>query len=243
MHEQELACVSQIGREVADTVEDLLRGDTGADEPLAPLAVRESTQATAGRCDQLENSLVVGLEQVGLVVSPERRLKTDAGDVDPVAVEIACDAAQALQLALALTRRPGLETFAHASTHRVTDERVAEARGFVLGGALAAAIGAGFILARKPGKLPRNTASVEYQLEYGVDALEVHADALRSGARVLVHDDLMATGGTARALCDLVEGAGARVAGCAFVIELAFLCGRERLAPHDVHSLITYESP
>ncbi len=119
----------------------------------------------------------------------------------------------------------------------------AEARGFVLGGALAAAIGAGFILARKPGKLPRDTASVEYQLEYGVDALEVHADALRSGARVLVHDDLMATGGTARALCDLVEGAGARVAGCAFVIELAFLCGRERLAPHDVHSLITYESP
>jgi adenine phosphoribosyltransferase len=117
----------------------------------------------------------------------------------------------------------------------------AEARGFVLGGAIAAAAGAGFIVARKPGKLPRDTAAVEYQLEYGVDTLEVHADALRRGARVLVHDDLLATGGTARAMCDLVEGAGARVAGCAFVIELAFLGGRERLEPHAVHSLIAYD--
>jgi adenine phosphoribosyltransferase len=118
----------------------------------------------------------------------------------------------------------------------------AEARGFVLGGAVAAEIDAGFILARKPGKLPRETASVEYQLEYGVDALEVHADALSPGARVLVHDDLLATGGTASALCDLVENAGATVAGCAFVIELAFLGGRERLAPRAVHSLISYEA-
>jgi adenine phosphoribosyltransferase len=118
----------------------------------------------------------------------------------------------------------------------------AEARGFVLGGAIATEIGAGFILARKPGKLPRKTASAEYQLEYGVDALEVHSDAIGPGSRVLVHDDLLATGGTASALCDLVEGAGATVAGCAFVIELAFLGGRERLAPHPVHSLITYET-
>ena len=118
----------------------------------------------------------------------------------------------------------------------------AEARGFVLGGAIAAAVGAGFILARKPGKLPRDTASAEYQLEYGVDSLEVHSDALSGGARVLVHDDLLATGGTAGALCGLVEQAGAEVAGCAFVIELAFLGGRERLAPRDVHSLITYQS-
>jgi adenine phosphoribosyltransferase len=117
----------------------------------------------------------------------------------------------------------------------------AEARGFMLGAALAAQIGAGFIPARKPGKLPREVNSVEYVLEYGVDALEVHKDALAGGARVLVHDDLLATGGTARALCDLVEQAGAEVAGCAFVIELAFLDGRERLAPHDVHSLIVYE--
>ena len=118
----------------------------------------------------------------------------------------------------------------------------AEARGFVLGGALAAEIGAGFIVARKPGKLPRETASIEYQLEYGVDALEVHADAVAGGARVLVHDDLLATGGTAQALCGLVERAGGVVAGCAFVIELAFLRGRDRLKGYDVHSLIVYES-
>ena len=117
----------------------------------------------------------------------------------------------------------------------------AEARGFVLGGAVAAAAGAGFILARKPGKLPRATDSVEYQLEYGVDALEVHSDAVRGGARVLVHDDLLATGGTAAALCDLVERAGGVVAGCAFVIELAFLHGRDRLRPHDVRSLVVYD--
>ena len=118
----------------------------------------------------------------------------------------------------------------------------AEARGFVLGGAVAAAAGAGFILARKPGKLPRDTASVEYQLEYGIDALEVHSDAIADGSRVLVHDDLLATGGTASALCGLVEQAGGVVAGCAFVIELAFLRGRERLDGYDVHSLVVYES-
>ena len=117
----------------------------------------------------------------------------------------------------------------------------AEARGFMLGGAVAAQVGAGFIPARKPGKLPREVNSVEYVLEYGVDVLEVHKDALAGGARVLVHDDLLATGGTARALCELVEQAGADVAGCAFIVELAFLAGRERLAPHDVHSLIVYE--
>ena len=118
----------------------------------------------------------------------------------------------------------------------------AEARGFVLGAAVAVEAEAGFILARKPGKLPREVASVEYQLEYGVDALEMHSDAIRSGARVLVHDDLLATGGTAAALCRLVEQAGGVVAGCAFVIELAFLQGRERLAGYDVQSLVSYDS-
>ena len=118
----------------------------------------------------------------------------------------------------------------------------AEARGFVLGGAVAAAANAGFILARKPGKLPRATTSVKYQLEYGVDALEVHSDAVRGGARVLVHDDLLATGGTANALCQLVEQAGGVVAGCAFVIELAFIHGRDRLSPRDVHSLVVYDA-
>jgi adenine phosphoribosyltransferase len=107
---------------------------------------------------------------------------------------------------------------------------------------VAAAADAGFVLARKPGKLPREVASVQYQLEYGVDALEVHADAVAGGSRVLVHDDLLATGGTAGALCGLVEQAGGVVAGCAFVIELAFLRGRERLADYDVHSLVVYDS-
>ncbi len=119
----------------------------------------------------------------------------------------------------------------------------AEARGFVLGGAIAAAADAGFVLARKPGKLPRETESVEYQLEYGVDALEMHADALAGGARVLVHDDLLATGGTASALCELVERKGAEVVACAFVIELAFLGGRERLAGRRVESLVVFDSP
>jgi adenine phosphoribosyltransferase len=118
----------------------------------------------------------------------------------------------------------------------------AEARGFVLGAAIAARVGAGFIPARKPGKLPREAISVEYALEYGVDALEVHRDALSGGARVLVHDDLIATGGTAAALCGLVEQAGGVVGGCAFVIELAFLGGRERLADYDFHSLVVYDS-
>ena len=119
----------------------------------------------------------------------------------------------------------------------------AEARGFVLGGAVAARLGAGFIPARKPGRLPAATSSVEYALEYGVDALEMHSDALAGGARVLVHDDLLATGGTARALCDLVERAGAEVVGCAFVVELRDLRGRERLQPYDVHSLVEFREP
>ena len=106
---------------------------------------------------------------------------------------------------------------------------------------MAVAADAGFILARKPGKLPREVVSVQYELEYGVDTLEVHADAVAGGSRVLVHDDLLATGGTAEALCGLVEQAGGVVAGCAFVIELAFLRGRERLAGYDVHSLLVYD--
>ncbi len=116
----------------------------------------------------------------------------------------------------------------------------AEARGFILGAAMARALGAGFIPARKPGKLPHETVSAEYALEYGVDALEMHADALAGGARVLIHDDLLATGGTARALCDLVSGLGAEIVGSAFLVELSFLGGRDRLAPVPVHSLVSF---
>src|SRR6201995_1883547 len=119
--------------------------------------------------------------------------------------------------------------------------RAAEARGFILGAALARELGAGFVPARKPGKLPAKTVSAEYTLEYGIDALEVHADALAHGARGLVHDDLLATGGTAGALCDLVTDLGADVLGCAFLVELSFLGGRARLAPCEVSSLIDYD--
>jgi adenine phosphoribosyltransferase len=117
----------------------------------------------------------------------------------------------------------------------------AEARGFILGAAIARQLGAGFVPARKPGRLPHETISAEYALEYGIDALEVHADALAGGARVLVHDDLLATGGTARALCDLVTNLGGEVTACAFLVELAFLSGRERLAPHEVYATIEFD--
>ena len=116
----------------------------------------------------------------------------------------------------------------------------AEARGFILGAALARELGAGFVPARKPGKLPGDTVSAQYTLEYGLDALEVHADAFAHGVRVLVHDDLLATGGTARALCDLTSGLGAEIVGCSFLVELSFLGGRRQLEPHPVHALIEY---
>ena len=118
----------------------------------------------------------------------------------------------------------------------------AEARGFLLGPALARELGAGFILARKPGKLPHQTVRAEYALEYGVDTLEIHSDAVHVGSRVLVHDDLLATGGTAGATCELVEQLGGEVVGCAFLIELAFLDGRARLGQRNVHSLLSYSS-
>jgi adenine phosphoribosyltransferase len=119
----------------------------------------------------------------------------------------------------------------------------AEARGFILGSALAYRLGCGFVAARKPGKLPYLTVGAKYALEYGFDALEMHVDAVPRGSRVLVHDDLLATGGTARAKIDLVEQLGAEVVGLAFVVELAFLGGRDRLYPYDVHSLIQYDAP
>ena len=119
----------------------------------------------------------------------------------------------------------------------------AEARGFVFGTALAYRARKGLVLARKPDKLPRETISASYELEYGTNSLEVHADAIGPGHRVLVVDDLLATGGTARAMCQLVENAGGTVAGVAFLIELAYLGGREKLKPYQVVSLLTYHDP
>ena len=116
----------------------------------------------------------------------------------------------------------------------------AEARGFIFGGALAYVLRAGFIAARKPGKLPRETVEATYALEYGTDSLQLHRDAVPAGARVLIIDDVLATGGTASAKVELVEGLGGVVTGVLFVIELTFLSGRERLAGYDVHALIAY---
>ncbi|MDE3130744.1 MAG: adenine phosphoribosyltransferase [Acidobacteriota bacterium] len=117
----------------------------------------------------------------------------------------------------------------------------AEARGFILGGALAHGLHAGFVPARKRGKLPHETVSAQYALEYGVDALEMHADAFAGGARVLIHDDLLATGGTARALAELVSRLGGEVVACVFLVELRALAGRACLQGYQVHSLIQYE--
>jgi adenine phosphoribosyltransferase len=117
-----------------------------------------------------------------------------------------------------------------------------EARGFVLGGALASALGVGFAAARKPGKLPGERVSESYDLEYGSNALELHRDAVRPGQAVLLHDDLLATGGTALAACRLVERLGGVVVGIAVVAELVFLPGRARLEGYDVMSLVTYAS-
>jgi len=117
----------------------------------------------------------------------------------------------------------------------------AEARGFIFAGPLALELGAGFIPVRKPGKLPFETHSFSYDLEYGSDSLEVHTDSFAAGQRVLLVDDLLATGGTMEACCRLVERARATVVGCAFVIELTSLAGARRLAPHKVVSLLKYD--
>ncbi|MDA7951619.1 MAG: adenine phosphoribosyltransferase [Pirellulaceae bacterium] len=116
----------------------------------------------------------------------------------------------------------------------------AEARGFIFGCPLAVEINAGFVPIRKPGKLPHQTRAFDYDLEYGTDTLEVHIDGITAGQNVLVIDDLLATGGTVSACCNLVEKAGANVVGCGFLVELLALDGANRIAPHDIFSLIKY---
>lgn len=116
----------------------------------------------------------------------------------------------------------------------------AEARGFIIGSALAYKLGCGFVPARKPGKLPWKTTCAEYALEYGTDSLEIHTDGIFNGAKVLVVDDVLATGGTASAKAKLVEQLGGEVAGIAFLMELSFLNGREKLDGYDVFSLMAY---
>lgn len=117
----------------------------------------------------------------------------------------------------------------------------AEARGFIFAGPLALELDAGFVPIRKPGKLPYRTHSLEYDLEYGSDKLEMHADGVLAGQKVLLVDDLLATGGTIGACCKLVEQAGAKIVACAFVIELVALKGVERIGPYETYSVIKYE--
>ena len=137
--------------------------------------------------------------------------------------------------------RAVIDRLAEAFVGRSIDTvAAAEARGFIFGAPLALALGAGFVPIRKPGKLPYATLALEYKLEYGTDRLEMHNDALGPGRRVLLLDDVLATGGTMCACRDLVQQAGAEVVACAFVLELSFLKGRERLGPGEVFSLITY---
>ncbi|HXE53274.1 MAG TPA: adenine phosphoribosyltransferase [Tepidisphaeraceae bacterium] len=116
----------------------------------------------------------------------------------------------------------------------------AESRGFIFGTAVACCLSAGFVIVRKPGKLPHKRISKSYDLEYGKDTLEMHADAIVKGQRVLIVDDLLATGGTMKACCELVQHLGGQIAGVAVLIELTGLGGREKLTPNDVHAVIQY---
>ncbi|MGA2435409.1 MAG: adenine phosphoribosyltransferase [Bryobacteraceae bacterium] len=142
---------------------------------------------------------------------------------------------------------PGFRAVIDALTERYRDAHIdtvvgIEARGFIFAPVLAYALGTGFIPVRKPKKLPADSVTVEYDLEYGSDSLAVHKDAIQPGQNVLIVDDLLATGGTARAVTKLVEKLGGRVAGLGFVIELSFLNGREKLAGYDVFSLLQYDA-
>ena len=139
-----------------------------------------------------------------------------------------------------------LRQIIHYLTDRFIDKKIdyvaaIESRGFIFGSAVACNLGAGFILIRKPGKLPAETISQEYELEYGTDTIQIHKDAIEPGKRVLIIDDLLATGGTVGASCKLIERTGATVVGAAFVIELEFLNGREKLPKEiEIVSMITY---
>ena len=136
-----------------------------------------------------------------------------------------------------------IDLFAERYQHQKVDTVLGiESRGFIIGAALAYKLGAGFSVVRKPGKLPYETHSASYALEYGVDTLEIHIDAITRDARVIIVDDLIATGGTAAATAELVTKLGGTVVECAFVIELSFLKGRDKLKPYRVYSVLQYDS-
>jgi adenine phosphoribosyltransferase len=140
--------------------------------------------------------------------------------------------------AFAATIEKFFERFKESGIQKVV---AIESRGFIFGGALAQRLRSGFVPVRKPKKLPWKTVRQEYELEYGSDALEIHLDAISPGERVLIIDDLLATGGTAAAACNLVQQLSGKIIGLAFLIELSFLHGRDKLKAYDVHSLISYD--
>jgi adenine phosphoribosyltransferase len=130
----------------------------------------------------------------------------------------------------------------HFSKDQPIDKVVGiDSRGFIFGGILAQMLGAGFVPVRKPGKLPAETLSQSYILEYGEDTLEIHKDAIKPGERILLHDDLLATGGTARGACDLIEKAGGIIVQVSFIIELSFLGGKDKFEGYTVNSLVRYD--
>lgn len=134
------------------------------------------------------------------------------------------------------------ELYKMAKDLNITKVAGIESRGFIVGGILAEKLNTGFIPIRKPGKLPAETISESYSLEYGTDTIEIHKDAIQKGDRVLLHDDLLATGGTALAACKLIEKLGGEVVQVSFIIELTFLHGKEKLKKYDMRSLIQYDS-
>jgi len=134
------------------------------------------------------------------------------------------------------------ELYNFAKDKNITKVVGIESRGFLFGMMLADKLGVGFIPIRKPGKLPAETESIEYELEYGKDKIEIHKDALQPGDKILLHDDLLATGGTAVAACKLIEKLGGEVAQVSFIVELSFLKGRNKLNKYDVKSLVDYTS-
>ena len=141
----------------------------------------------------------------------------------------------------------GLKLTIDALTDEYSSQKIntvigVESRGFIFGAPLAYQLGAGFVPVRKPRKLPAETVSVSYDLEYGSDTLEIHKDAVGEGHKVLIVDDLLATGGTAKAVVDLVEKLGGNIVGLSFIVELTFLKGRDKFAGYDVRSLISYDS-
>ena len=129
-----------------------------------------------------------------------------------------------------------------SESHRIDKVAGIESRGFIFGSILAQKLNAGLVLIRKPGKLPGETLSQDYELEYGIDTLEMHKDAIKPGERILLHDDLLATGGSARAACNLIEQAGGIIVQISFIVELSFLNGRDKIINYPVESLVTYDS-